>query len=284
MVYQGKVDASAMSMVLNGLTLKKILLPLTYTPLAAADFAPGNGTDPQGYWQGAILPPKGNYPTGLGGLQLGGTGDPMDASNALPINLKIAADSDGSYRAEFDNPMQGANGQPATVTVDHGKIEVKLDSNNGRLDLVMNRSGKEMAGSWVQGGQATPAVVKRADYDDELARRQEMDFSFRSPSDLQGHWKGSWDIPFRQTKINIPMALDIAKMPDGSYSPAIANLEQVGNHDPIPASSFDYTPPDLHGEWKWAGGTYDGRLKNGKIIGTWSQGGGGFTLVFEREK
>ena len=80
------------------------------------------------------------------------------------------------------------------------------------------------------------------------------------------------------------MQLDIAKMPDGTYSVAIANLEQLGNNHPIPASSFEYSQPDLHAEWKWAGGTYDGRLENGKIVGTWSEGGGRFALVFERSR
>jgi len=208
----------------------------------------------------------------------------MDASNSLSINLKIAGQPDGTYRAEFDNPMQGANGQPAAVKVDQGNIKLALNTSNGMLSLVMDSSGQEMSGSWIQGGQSTPAIFKRANYEDELARRSEENFTFSSPSDLQGHWKGSWNIPIQKTKINIPMRLDIAKMPDGTYSVAIANLEQLGNSDPIPASSFEYSPPDLQAEWKWAGGAYVGRLENGKIAGTWFQGGGVFPLVFKRTK
>jgi hypothetical protein len=38
-------------------------------------------------------------------------------------------------------------------------------------------------------------------------------------------------------------------------------------------------------EWKWADNTrYEGKLKNGKLVGTWFEGGGGFPLVFERSK
>jgi RNA polymerase sigma factor (sigma-70 family) len=288
MVYQGKLNASATTMDLNGITLRKLPAPPAYMPLEEGDFAPGAGSNPQGYWKGAILPPGGKYPDGLGGLQLGGTGAPMDASNRLPINLKIAGEPDGTYRAEFDNPMQGADGQPASVTVGQGKIQLALDSNNGMLSLVMDGSGQEMSGSWIQGGESTPAIFKRANYQAELARRAEEDYSSTSRSDLQGHWKGSWGtmIKTTNTKINlsIPMELDVAKMPDGTYSVAIANLEQLGNENPIPASSFQYSPPDLHAEWKWAGGTYEGRLENGKIVGTWSEGGGKFALVFERQK
>jgi hypothetical protein len=35
-------------------------------------------------------------------------------------------------------------------------------------------------------------------------------------------------------------------------------------------------------EWKWAGGAFDGKLKNGKLTGAWKQGGGSFPLIFTR--
>lgn len=284
MVFQGKLNASATRMDLDGMTLKKIPSPPAYMPLDKSDFEPRAGSDPQGYWKGTIHPPAGNYPSGLGGLKLDGDGDPMDAANDLPINLKIAGQPDGTYRAEFDNPMEGENGLPASVTVDGGNIKLSLNSNNGMLSLVMDRSGREMTGSLIQDGQSTPVLVKRADYEAELARQSEEDFSSSSPSDLQGHWKGSWSIPLEKKTITIPMQLDIAKMPDGSYSVAVANLEQLGNNHPIPASSFECSPPTLTAKWKWAGSAYDGRLENGKIVGTWSQGKGRFTLNFERQK
>ncbi len=59
---------------------------------------------------------------------------------------------------------------------------------------------------------------------------------------------------------------------------------KVTTHDPIPTSDFQYSPPDVHMEWKWAGGAFEGNLKNGKLTGTWLQGGGGFPLVFERSE
>jgi hypothetical protein len=42
------------------------------------------------------------------------------------------------------------------------------------------------------------------------------------------------------------------------------------------------SPPQLRLEWKWTGGAFEGKLQNGKLAGTWYQGGGGFPLVFER--
>jgi len=65
----------------------------------------------------------------------------------------------------------------------------------------------------------------------------------------------------------------------------LANLDQLGNSDPVPATDFEYSPPALHLSWKWADNTrYGGKLENGKLVGTWFEGGGGFPLVFERSK
>ncbi len=71
-------------------------------------------------------------------------------------------------------------------------------------------------------------------------------------------------------------------MPDGSYSAALANIDEFGNDAFIPASDFDYQPPKFRMKWKWADGAYEGKMDQGKLVGTWSRGGGRFPLVFER--
>jgi hypothetical protein len=149
---------------------------------------------------------------------------------------------------------------------------------------MLSSDGNEIRGSWIQGGKSVPAFFQHAEYREDIVQTELEDFSFTSASDLQGHWKGAWSISLGTNTITIPLALDIGKQPDGTYVATLANLEQLGNESPIPASQFEYSSPDLHMEWKWAGGAYDGKLDNGKIVGTWSQGGGGFPLVFERQK
>ena len=109
------------------------------------------------------------------------------------------------------------------------------------------------------------------------------DFSYTSQDDLQGHWKGTWIAPIGKFKVPIRLALDVAKQPDGSFTATLANIDQFGAEAPVPTSAFEYSPPQLHMKWKWAGWGYDGKLENGKITGTWSEGGGGFSLVFERQ-
>jgi RNA polymerase sigma factor (sigma-70 family) len=286
-VYQGKVNAGARGMVFNGLTLRRTDTPSpSAAPLDESDFAPRAGSVMQGYWQGGIVLEGGHYPDGLGDRQLGNNwkGEPMAASTILPLDLKIAEDSAGTFRAELDSPMQGADGQPASLMYGQGTVNLEIKSKAGRFQGVLDLAGDEMSGSWTQGGKSLPAFFKRADYQAEAGPTAAEDYSFTSASDLPGHWKGAWSAAAGTINVTIPLTLDIGKLPDGSYRATLANLEQLGNESPIPATDFEYSPPKLHLEWKWAGGVYDGTLENGKLVGTWKQGGGGFPLVFEREK
>jgi hypothetical protein len=208
----------------------------------------------------------------------------MAAGTILPLDLKIAEDPDGTLRAELDSPMQGAEGQPASLVYSQGTASLEVKSKAGRFEGVPDPAGDEIRGTWTQGGKSLPAFFKRADYQAEAGPTAAEDFSFTSASDLPGHWTGAWHAAAGNINVTIPLALDIGKLPDGSYRATLANLEQLGNESPIPASDFEYVAPHLHLEWKWAGGAYDGTLENGKLVGTWKQGGGGFPLVFERAK
>lgn len=232
-------------------------------PLTEGDFLPGAGTDLQGYWEGAI-----------------GTGP-----DAVPMDLKIARQSDGTYRGEGDIPGQGIQGRPIIVSYNPPLVKIGPADGAGIFSGQLNEAGTEISGSLTQGGQSIPAVVRRADYQAEHAHDADKDYSFTSKIDLQGHWKGTWIAVFDGGKIKIPirLGLDIAKLPDGSYSAALLNLDEFGAEAPIPTSDFDYSPPDLRLAWKWNDDTrYEGKLAGGKIVGTWYEGGGGFSLIFER--
>jgi hypothetical protein len=77
--------------------------------------------------------------------------------------------------------------------------------------------------------------------------------------------------------------LEIAKMPDGTYSATVASIYHLGNDGPRPASDFQYTAPNLHIAWKWMNDRFEGKLKNGKITGSWINGSKGWPVVFERK-
>jgi RNA polymerase sigma factor (sigma-70 family) len=229
-------------------------------PLAEQDFARRIGSDLQGYWKGAIGP----------------------GTNAMPVNLKIAEDADGTFRAEGDAPMLGRAGAPVTVSYSRPNVTVAVATGAGRFDGAINDAKTEMVGTWHQGGLSIPATIRRADYQEEHAQDSEKNYSFGSPVDLQGHWKGTWMMKFPTVTVPIRLQLDIAKLPDGTFSVALTDLDRFLAGAPVPPSSFDFSPPNLKLKWNETGGAYKAKLKDGALVGTWEQSGGGFPLVMNR--
>lgn len=226
--------------------------------LSEADFTPRDGSDLQGFWVGKI------------------------GRNGLPLAWKIAEGPAGTFRAEMDNPMQGADGQPVDVDYKRPTVKWKVATGNGMFEGDINSDNTEIVGNWFEGGQKTPMTVKRTDYATVHVPEAFRDYSYKSPNDLQGHWKGAWILPYGPVKVKIRFTLDIAKLPDGSFFATLANIDQLGNNDPTPASQFHYSGQNLQIAWNWMGAKFEGKMKNGKIDGIWRQGGGGFPLVFER--
>jgi RNA polymerase sigma factor (sigma-70 family) len=224
--------------------------------LADSDFIPRTNSDLQGYWKGST-----------------------DAGpDAVPLDFKIAEPADGTFHAEMDSPMQGACGQPLSVTYDRPAVKILVMAGYGMFQGEVNEADTEMTGTWTQGGRSTPSVFRRADYQSEQAQEAQRDYSHVSKAELQGHWQGILDVKAAK----VPMTLDIAKLPDGLFFAQGATPEQIGREFPIPATTVEYAAPNLRLEWKWTGVVYEGKLKNGKLAGTWRSGDRHFPLVFER--
>jgi hypothetical protein len=242
-------------------TFKRTAAPDTVPdPLMADDFAPRPGSDLQGYWKGVI----------------------SSGADAVPVDVKIAEQADGTFLTEGDNPMEGVVGLPVTLAYHRPTVTLALASDSLIFHGTLNDARTEITGVAIQAGQKLPMSLKRADYPAEHASDADKDYTFSSENDLQGHWHGSWVVTIAKSKALIRLALDIAKLPDGSYSATMTSVDQFEGNAPIPTSDFQYSPPNLQMEWKWAGCAYEGKLANGKLVGHWSQGGGTFPLVFER--
>ncbi|MGO8700212.1 MAG: RNA polymerase sigma factor [Limisphaerales bacterium] len=230
-------------------------------PLTESDFAPRRGCALQGFWCGAI----------------------SNDANAEVVNLKISQNADGNIRAEADVPAQGMYGLPVTGSFNAPEVKLAAACGIGAFQGQISDDHTRIVGTWTQDGKPLPAALKRADYAAELARENARDFSFDSAEDLQGHWKGSWVVEIAKTKATIRFGLDIAKLPDGAYAAELRNLDEFPHDGPRPAADFQHLAPRVRMAWTASGGSFNGELRNGKIEGTWWQGGGGFPLVFERE-
>jgi hypothetical protein len=84
----------------------------------------------------------------------------------------------------------------------------------------------------------------------------------------------------KQAGVKFRLAVNIAKLPDGTFSCSMINLDREGTE--IPASTIQYVPPNVHLEWNAIDTSFNGKLENGKLTGAWRQGGGAVPLVLER--
>ena len=228
-------------------------------PLTEDQFARGDDSSFQGYWEG-------EFDLNLQEYLVGGRIKP--GKDALPVSLKISDQRNGTFRADIGVPESGLAQLPATGSYNGSLVKFTDDIQHGLFQGAMNEDGMELIGSFTTAGQSIPAKFKRADYRAEHALDDERDYSFNSPADLQGHWKGF--LPTAKGKPWVPLALDIAKMPDGSYSFALTFTDSIECLDPIPASDGRYDPPNIRLNWKWWPIAYEGALKNGKLVGTWT--------------
>jgi hypothetical protein len=160
-------------------------------------------------------------------------------------------------------------------------LKFDVATGTGAFEGTINRVKTEITGRWLQDGESTSAILKRADYRAEHALDQLKNYAFKSKDDLQGHWSGSWVVTIAKVKATIRFGLDVAKLPDGSYAAVLANIDEFGRDAPMRFGLSIRTATSAD-EMEVAGGGYEGRLQNGKLVGNWLQSGGSFPLVFER--
>lgn len=288
-VWELRVNADGTQMTLDQATRSIARVPALFlrtsspdvvpAPLTEDEFAPGAGSGFQGYWEGEMDVNADDYYFY----------DEFEAgTDVMPVNLKISEQGNDKFRAEIGLPEFGVEGMPATGSHKGSLVKFDSDVGDGLFQGAMNDDGTKMIGSFTQGGHSVPARFNRTDYRAKRSLDDEKDYSFTSPDDLQGHWKGSWVMTTAKTKTKpiLHLALDIAKMPDGSYSASLTCLDLFANSGPVPTTNFKYHQPKVRLEWKWWKRVYQGTLKNGKLVGILTLKGPKWTrtfpLTFER--
>jgi hypothetical protein len=232
-------------------------------PMAESDYAPRNDSELQGYWKGTLKP----------------------GNTSIRVALKIAERADGTFRVAGDSPDQGAKDVEATaITYHRPTIKIEFGGIGGYYEGTVDASGRVITGNWNQGGQPMPLTLERAKPDaaagTNAASEEEKDYSHNGPNDLPGHWLGTLNV--KQAGVKLRLAVNIARLPDGKFFCSLISLDQGGTE--IPASAIQFAPPNMHLEWGGIGGSFSGKLENGRITGTWRQGGGAIPLVMERNR
>jgi RNA polymerase sigma factor (sigma-70 family) len=220
-------------------------------PFMEDECAPRRDSDLQGYWAGTLK--NGNI--------------------SLPMTLKIVEQPAGTFRAQFDSPCEGLRTIPVSVTYRQPEINLALDGIGSSFACNLDDGGK-ISGSWTNNsGQSFPVTFKSVDPHAEALRERGKDYHYVSPDELQGHWKGVLHADRNGNKVKLHLAVDIAQMPDGTFFASLDNPDELSKG--VVASSVLYSPPRVRVEWRGIGARFEGRVKNGKLSGTWFGGGQG---------
>lgn len=140
----------AMRSVLTAAALAALVVPA----LGAADKDAPKPADKGlgGVWQGVIK---------IGAIE-------------LRVVLNVTAKDDGSLLATLDSPDQGAKGIPVEeVSFKDKGVNLELKTIKASFEGKLSDDGKEVAGTWKQGGSDLPLTFKRLDKAPDYARPQD---------------------------------------------------------------------------------------------------------------
>jgi RNA polymerase sigma factor (sigma-70 family) len=228
----------------------------TVEELSADQYAPSPNSDLQGEWQGA--------------LTIGKT--------TLRLNVKIAEPSPGTFQAVMDSVDQGAKNLPInSLTYDKPKVHFVMTSINGDFVGNVDAADDRITGTWKQMGTKLPLTFERVKTNAATAAAEQLDYGTGARSEIQGHWKGALSVK----GVTLRIVFHIGLMPDGSYTATMDSPDQGGFG--IPATRADCNYPDVKLTWNAIGGVFAGKMSNGKLSGTWSQGKASFPMDLQKD-
>ena len=206
-----------------------------------------------GHWEGAIQVP----------------------GQELKFELDLAPAGD-KWEGTITIPAQGLKGFPlAGVTVQGETVTFAMDyvPGNPQFAGTVSKDGKTMSGELKQGGGTVPFSVTRTGE----AKIERPPASTPVIKEMEGTWEGALDVNGKALRL----VLTLANQPGAAATGTLVSVDQGGAEVPIAVVVQSGTHLKLM--IPTIVGTYEGDLKEGQLIGTWTQGPRSFPLVFKRK-
>lgn len=135
----------------------------------------------------------------------------------------------------------------------------------------LSDDGASLSGDFSQGGGSIPFTMARKG-DAVIAAPVK---STAITKELEGAWAGTLTVGERTLRLNLKLATGAV-----GATGSIVSVDQGGVE--IPISTIVQAGSQLTLELPTIAGKYAGALKDGKLVGTWSQGPGSMPLEFSR--
>jgi hypothetical protein len=192
----------------------------------------------------------------------------------LAIQVDLAKNAKGDWIGTISIPPQNLKGFPlSSIEVKGNAVAFNMKGPPGdpRFEGTLAPDGKSLTGNFTQGGASLTFASKRTGE----AVIEPPAKSTAVTKELEGTWEGSLDA----NGTTLRLVLKMANQPEGAAG-SITSLDQGGME--IPITSITQKDSHLKLELKNVGGTFDGDLKDGALVGQWTQGPGTLPLTFKR--
>lgn len=222
--------------------------------LVGTGTAAAQGAGAAGHWVGSISTP----------------GQPLD----IEVDLKPGAPP--AWTGTISIPAQNLKFFPlAKVDVQAKAVSFVIPNAPGSPTFkgTLSDDGATLAGDFTQGEAGFPFKLTRAG---DAASPPPPPKSTAITKDVEGTWSGTLQAGGQSLRLTLKLASG-ADGPTGS----IVSVDQGGTE--IPITSIVQTGMHLELELPQIAGKYSADLKDGKLVGTWSQGPGTFPLDFARQ-
>jgi hypothetical protein len=227
-------------------------LLLAFLLAASASVAAAQSTTgPAGHWEGAIEVP----------------------GQSLEIQVDLAS-KEGAWMGTIAIPAQNLRGFPLSdITVAGTSVGFAMKGVPGGPAFAgtLSADGKAIAGDFTQGGGTLRFNLA---WKGE-AKFEEPPKSTEITKDFEGTWEGALEV---QGSV-LRLVATLTNHPGGATG-MLVSVDQGGAE--IPLSSITQTMLHLAFTVSLVNASYAGDLKDGQIVGIWTQGPGSLPLVFKR--
>jgi uncharacterized protein len=231
-------------------TLSAVMLVLVAVTLRSAPLLQVQA-GPAGHWEGTLQTP----------------GQALDFSVDLVTNA-------GKWDGTISIPAQNVKGLPlAEVVVKGSAISFAMKGVPGdpRFTGTISKDGGALSGDFAQGGVSMPFTLA-------WKGQAKIDPPAKSTSitkEIEGSWNGSLDTGGAVLTLVFKLANQ-----GGGATGTVVSVDQGGAE--IPIASITQAASHLELVLSAISGRFAGDLKDGQIVGTWTQGGRSFPLVLKR--
>lgn len=195
--------------------------------------------------------------------------------------LRIAA-AEGRLTVTMDIPEQGQKGLPiSAILFNSPDVRIEVDQFQTAYNGKLADDRNAIVGEFEEGpgGRPMPVTFKRSTTPDEPEPEKIFTFKPGEARDLRGHWKSSIEA---MPGMNLTIALNIGRIPDGTFRVNMDVLEQGAKE--IPASSVTVSNNVVELSWEALQITFHGKLSPdaNQMEGDWKQRGKPVATTFTR--